>query len=58
VLAKLEWAKLAHSRRQIEDVVGIMKIRGDSLDRLYLEKWISQLELTKQWNEALRLAAR
>jgi hypothetical protein len=56
VLAKVEWAKLAHSQRQIEDAVGIMKIRRDSLDRLYLEKWISQLELTKEWNAALRLA--
>jgi hypothetical protein len=54
VLAKLEWAKLAQSQRQIEDAVGIIKIRRDSLDRLYLEKWISQLGLTKEWNEALR----
>jgi hypothetical protein len=56
VLAKLEWAKLAQSQRQIEDAAGIMKIRRDSLDRPYMEKWVSQLELTEEWNEALRLA--
>ena len=56
VLAKLEWAKRAHSQRQIEDAVGIMKIRRDALDRVYLEKWINQLDLTKEWNEARRLA--
>ncbi len=55
VLAKLEWAKLAYSQRQIEDAAGIMKIRGDSLDRPYLEKWIGQLGLAKEWKEALRL---
>jgi hypothetical protein len=56
VVAKLEWAKLAHSRRQIEDAAGILKIRRASLDHAYLGKWIGQLELTKEWDEAQRLA--
>ena len=32
VVAKLEWAKLAQSRRHIEDVAGILGMRWDSLD--------------------------
>jgi hypothetical protein len=54
VIAKLEWAKLAESRRQIEDVVAILRIRSPSLDRDYLEKWISALDLEKEWHEARR----
>lgn len=56
IVAKLEWAKLGQSQRQIEDAAGILKIRGTSLDRPYLDKWIRDLELTKQWNEAQRIA--
>jgi hypothetical protein len=56
VIAKLEWSKLAQSRRQIEDAAGILKIRWDSLDRSYLEKWICELELMKEWSDARRIA--
>lgn len=56
VIAKLEWARLAQSRRQIEDAAGIPKIRRDSLDHAYLEKWISDLGLTTEWNESRRIA--
>jgi hypothetical protein len=56
VVSKLEWAKLAQSPRQIEDVAGILRMRWDSLDRTYLEKWILELGLTEQWNDARRSA--
>jgi hypothetical protein len=56
ILAKLEWSKLAQSQRQIEDAAGILKIRGDSLDRSYLNKWIHELGLTKEWSDAERMA--
>jgi hypothetical protein len=32
LLAKLEWAKLGDSDRQIEDAAGILKMQRDSLD--------------------------
>jgi hypothetical protein len=57
MIAKLEWSKLAQSRRQIEDVAAILATRGDSLDYPYLEKWIAELRLTNEWNES-RFAAR
>jgi len=56
VLAKLEWAKLGDSQRQIEDVASLLKLRSESLDRPYLEKWVSDLKLTKQWDDAQRIA--
>jgi len=56
VLAKLEWAKLAQSERQIEDVAGILAMSGSSLDQTYLEKWIAELGLAVQWEHAKRLA--
>jgi hypothetical protein len=56
ILAKLEWAKLGKSNRQIEDAAGILKMRIDSLDRSYVDKWVRELGVTKEWGEALRLA--
>ncbi len=56
VVAKLEWAKLAQSQRQVEDAAGILRIRWASLDRSYLEKWTRELELTTEWNAARLMA--
>ncbi len=54
IIAKLEWSKLAQSRRQIEDVSGILKVRGESLDQNYLNKWIDDLGLRDEWDDAQR----
>ena len=56
IVAKLEWSKLAQSQRQIEDVAAILRVRVGGLDRPYLEKWIHELDLTKQWGEAQQSA--
>lgn len=56
VVAKLEWAKLANSQRQIEDAVAILRLRWEALDRAYVEKWISDLGLQDQWSVARRAA--
>jgi hypothetical protein len=56
-IAKLEWAKLAKSHRQIEDVVAILKIKGEALDQSYVEKWVSELGLQPHWSIAKRARA-
>lgn len=56
VIAKLEWSKLAQSRRQIEDVATILALQCSSMDRDYLEKWLTELDLENEWNEAARIA--
>ena len=56
VVSKPEWAKLAQSQRHIEDVAGILRMRWGSLDRAYLEKWILELRIETEWNDARRAA--
>jgi hypothetical protein len=56
VIAKLEWAKLGESQRQIEDAAGILRIRAGELDRAYLHHWVRQLHLQGQWKAACRAA--
>ncbi len=56
VISKLEWAKLAQSRRQIEDAAAVLRVRWDALDHSYLAKWITELDLKKEWDDAQRVA--
>jgi len=56
VISKLEWATLGKSQRQLEDIASILRMRWESLDRDYLQKWVADLRLKEAWNDALRLA--
>ena len=56
IISKLEWSKLGQSNRHIEDAAGILRLRSQSLDRAYLEKWITNLGLSEQWSNAQRAA--
>ncbi len=56
VLAKLEWAKLGESRRQIQDAAGILKTLAGQLDLEYLRNWVRDLSLGEQWDAASRSA--
>ena len=56
VIEKLEWEKLRKSSRQIEDAAAVLKVCGEELDLPYIEKWVAELGLLSQWNNALRLA--
>ncbi len=58
ILAKLEWYRLGDeiSDKQWNDILGVMKVQQDALDRPYLEKWAVELGvgnlLAKAWKES------
>ena len=56
LIAKLEWAKMGESQRQIEDAAGILRIQGKQLDRDYVENWVRALGLEAQWHAAFARA--
>lgn len=56
VVAKLEWAKLGESERQLKDVASILRTRPGELDLGYVEKWVRSLRLSHQWERARQLA--
>lgn len=58
VVAKVEWAALGGSRRQLEDVVAILRNRDELLDRQYMEHWIRELGLGETWGEVETLLRR
>jgi len=58
VLAKLEWAKLGESARQIEDAAGILRARSAELDLSYMERWVRDLGIEREWAAARRASMR
>jgi hypothetical protein len=56
LIAKLEWAKLGESERQIRDAAGIIRIQGAKLDVDYVERWVAALDIEEQWEAARRQA--
>jgi len=53
IIAKLQWARLGGSDRQLQDVAGIVTTQGGNLDVAYIKHWVLELRLEKQW-EAVR----
>lgn len=49
IIAKLEWAQLGASARQLEDVRALIQLAGPELDRGYLTQWIETLGLSLAW---------
>jgi hypothetical protein len=58
ILAKLEWAKLGGSERQVEDVAGLLRVRRGDLDHAYLAHWVDALGIQAEWTAARRLVDR
>ena len=58
VLAKLQWYRDGGgvSDRQWNDVLGVLKVQGATLDRAYLEEWARELGLTDLLRQALEAA--
>lgn len=57
IVAKLEWASAGESERQLRDVVGILGMSGEGLDRAYIERWVRELGLQDLWARAQREAS-
>lgn len=50
LLAKLEWAQQGGgSDLLLRDAAGILRVRKDTLDRGYIERWVADLGLDELW---------
>jgi hypothetical protein len=58
VLAKLEWYRLGGevSDRQWRDLLGVLKVQGDRIDRAYLHDMAAQMGLADLLDRAVRAA--
>ena len=60
ILQKLDWYRrgASISDRQWNDVLGVVKVRGDELDMAYLDRWAEPMGLTDLLERALASAQR
>ena len=58
VVAKLEWAKLADSERQLRDVAEVLSVPEDDLDLDEVIEWVDRLSVVPQWEAAQALRER
>jgi len=56
LIAKLRWAKMGASERQLQDAAGIVATQGSSLDCSYIEHWVRELGVEVQW-QSIRQAS-
>ena len=49
LIAKLRWAKLSGSERQLQDAAGVLETQGNKLDLEYVEFWVRELQLGEEW---------
>ncbi len=59
VLRKLEWYRIGRgvSDRQWNDILGVLRVQGASLDTDYLEYWAAELEVADLLERARSEAA-
>ena len=53
ILAKLLWGRRSQSEKQWRDVLGVLKVQGETLDYPYLRDWAERLGLTDALSRAL-----
>ena len=58
ILTKLEWYRLGNeiSERQWTDVLGVLKVQGQQLDRTYLQQWATDLHIVDLLERAYTVA--
>lgn len=56
IIAKLEWARLGNSERQLRDVAEILGVQGSRLNVTRIEEWTAMLELESEWTLAREIA--
>jgi hypothetical protein len=58
VLSKLEWYRLSGgiSDRQWRDVLGVLKVQGERIDRAYMYRMSAELAVTDLLEQALKEA--
>jgi hypothetical protein len=54
ILNKLLFYRLGRSQKHLNDVANILKIRGESLDRRYLDEWALRLGVVDEWQAVLQ----
>ena len=54
IIYKMLYYSLSQQTKHIRDIGSIIKTRGDELDYEYIQKWVTEKQLTAIWQEIQR----
>ncbi len=58
LIAKLEWSRPGDSALQRRDVLQLLERTWEQIDHSYVEKWVTELGLRSEWEDAVSQVAR
>jgi predicted nucleotidyltransferase len=53
IIKKLEYFRLGESEKHVRDILAMLKISGDQIDRQYVADWAKRLNLHAIWDDIL-----
>lgn len=54
IINKILSYKLGHSEKHISDIIGILKISGNIVNKKYIQEWCRELKIEDIWNKILK----
>lgn len=49
ILKKLEYYQMGESVKHVRDILGILRIQQDKIDRDYIRHWVNEMSLQAEW---------
>ncbi|MDD2599404.1 MAG: hypothetical protein PHO37_09280 [Kiritimatiellae bacterium] len=57
IVRKLEYYREGHSEKHLLDIVGMLEVSGEFIDRDVIKEWVTKLGLERQWQEVVSRCA-
>jgi len=54
ILRKLEFYREGTSQKHVNDIVGMLEVSGDRIDRAVIQEWVHRRNLQPQWDEVTK----
>jgi hypothetical protein len=54
ILKKLEYFREGGSEKHVRDIIGVLKVQAERIDREYIAAWASRLGLAETWQDVLQ----
>jgi hypothetical protein len=56
IIKKMAYYNEGRSEKHVRDIVGVLKVRADKVDRDYITTWAARMQLTEIWQDMLQRA--
>jgi len=54
IIKKMAYFKEGQSEKHIRDILGVLKVRAEKIDRDYIAGWANQMQLAEVWRDILQ----